>query len=109
MRVILNAFTRIRLCDEHGKMDFDFKGELGQQQNHLHAWFDVPRKSENFKIVFGHWSALGLKHTENLLGIDTGCLWGNQLTAARIDVNPVKLFQVNCTAKKKITSGVQKL
>lgn len=104
-RVILNAFTRIRLCDQQGRMDFKFKGELGDQDKELHAWFDVPRKSDNLKIIFGHWSALGLKRTDNLLGLDTGCLWGNQLTAARIDTNPIELFQVECTAKKKFTSG----
>ncbi len=104
-RVILNAFTRLRLCDLHGKMDFNYKGLLGKQEKHLHAWFDVPRKSKDLNIIFGHWSALGLKHTDNLLGLDTGCLWGSQLTAARIDIKPVTLYQVDCTAKKKITGG----
>jgi len=104
-RVIINAFTRLRLCDQQGRMDFSFKGQLGEQSNHLHAWFDVPRQSEDLNIIFGHWSALGLKQTHNLLGLDTGCLWGNQLTAARIDSNPVSLHQLNCTAKKKITGG----
>ncbi len=104
LRVILNTFTRIRLCDKQGNMDFNYKGPLGQQDSHLHAWFDVPRKSEELRIIFGHWSALGLKQTDNLLGLDTGCLWGSQLTAARIDTNPVELYQINCSAKKKITT-----
>ena len=104
-RVTLNAFTRLRLCDQQGRMDFSFKGQLGEQREDLHAWFDVPRKSENLNIIFGHWSALGLKQTYNLLGLDTGCIWGNQLTAARIDCNPVTLHQLDCTAKKKITGG----
>lgn len=104
-RIILNAFTRLRLCDQEGRMDFDYKGPLGSQNNDLHAWFDIPRKSENLNIIFGHWSALGLKHTDNLLGLDTGCLWGSQLTAAHIDPSPVKFYQIDCKAKKKITSG----
>jgi bis(5'-nucleosyl)-tetraphosphatase (symmetrical) len=104
-RVILNAFTRLRLCDKHGAMNFSYKGPLGKQDKHLHAWFDIDRKSEDMNIVFGHWSALGLKQTHNLLGLDTGCLWGNQLTAARIDSNSVTLHQIECTAKKKITSA----
>ena len=104
-RVILNAFTRLRLCDMQGNMDFEYKGPLGGQAEHLHAWFDVPRKSSELNIVFGHWSALGLKQTKHLLGIDTGCLWGSQLTAARLDVNPVKLYQLECTAKKRITKN----
>ena len=103
-RLILNAFTRLRLCNQEGAMDFDYKGPLGEQTPDLQAWFDVPRKSQNLRILFGHWSALGLMHTENLLGLDTGCLWGNQLSAARIDIEPVKIYSVECTAKKKITS-----
>ncbi|MFK7793863.1 MAG: symmetrical bis(5'-nucleosyl)-tetraphosphatase [Gammaproteobacteria bacterium] len=104
-RVILNAFTRLRLCDQQGKMDFNYKGLLGEQEKHLHAWFDIPRKSADLNIIFGHWSALGLKKTDNLLGLDTGCLWGSQLTAARIDVRPVTLQQIDCSAKKIITGN----
>ena len=102
-RIILNTFTRIRLCNKQGAMDFEYKGLLGEQASHLSAWFDVPRKSENLRILFGHWSALGLKHTENILALDTGCLWGRQLTAARIDINPIKIYSIECTTKKKIT------
>ena len=101
-RLILNAFTRLRLCDEQGRMDFDYKGPLGEQPEHLHAWFDVPRASENLNIIFGHWSALGLRNRKNLLALDTGCLWGNQLTAARIDTNPVIIHQIDCSAKMEI-------
>ena len=102
-RVILNAFTRLRLCNRRGRMDFNYKGPPGGQAAHLHAWFDVPRKSSQVNIVFGHWSALGLKQTPRLLGIDTGCLWGRRLTAARLDAAPVKLYQLECTARQKIT------
>ena len=104
-RISLNTFTRLRFCDEQGVMDFEHKGPPGEQSPNLHAWFDVPRKSENLRILFGHWSTLGLKNTENLLALDTGCLWGKQLTAARIDVDPVIIHSVDCTAKKKITSS----
>ena len=104
-RVIINAFTRLRFCDKNGKMDFHFKGLLGDQPNHLHAWFDVPRASEDLNIVFGHWSALGLKHQHNLLAIDTGCLWGGQLTAARIDCDRPEIYSIECKAKHKIKTA----
>lgn len=104
-RVIINAFTRLRFADQQGRMDFTYKGPLGKQPKHLHAWFDIPRKSETMKIVFGHWSALGLKQSHNLLGIDTGCLWGSQLTAARIDCPQPEIYAIECTAKRKIKSG----
>ena len=101
-RISVNAFTRLRLCDLEGNMDFDYKGVLGKQPEHLHAWFDLPRKSEHLNIVFGHWSALGLKQSNNLLGLDTGCLWGNALTAARLDASPPEIHSVECEAKRKI-------
>ena len=101
-RVIINAFTRLRLCDLDGNMDFAFKGPLGEQDEHLLAWFDVPRQSENLNIVFGHWSALGLKQTHNLLGLDTGCLWGSFLTAARLDCDIPEIHSIECKAKRKI-------
>jgi len=103
-RVIINAFTRIRLCDKDGKMDFNYKGPPGEQDNHLFAWFDVPRKSEDLQIVFGHWSTLGLKQTSNLLGLDTGCLWGNRLTAARLDCGTPIIYSVECSPKHKVTA-----
>ena len=101
-RVIVNAFTRLRLCDSEGRMDFAYKGPLNEKPDHLHAWFDLPRKSENLNIVFGHWSALGLKQTANLLGLDTGCLWGSQLTAARLDSTTPEVYSIECEAKRKI-------
>ena len=105
LRVILNAFTRLRLCDHQGRMDFDYKGPPDKQPQHLHAWFNVPRKSEDINIIFGHWSALGLINKPNLLALDTGCLWGGQLTAARIDTQPVEIHQVGCDAKQKIATA----
>ena len=101
-RVIINAFTRLRMCDRDGNMDFEYKGLLGEQPKHLHAWFDLPRKSENLNVVFGHWSALGFKQTPNLLGLDTGCLWGSSLTAARLDSDIPEIYSVDCEAKRKI-------
>ncbi|MDR2614435.1 MAG: diadenosine tetraphosphatase, partial [Candidatus Accumulibacter sp.] len=50
------------------------------------------RKSADTTLVVGHWSALGLKIRPNLLTLDSGCLWGGQLTAVRLEDRMV--FQV---------------
>jgi bis(5'-nucleosyl)-tetraphosphatase (symmetrical) len=65
-------------------------------------WFDVPgRKTAGIPIVFGHWSALGLLLRNNVLALDTGCLWGGQLTALRLeDRQPI---QVGCPSVKALT------
>ena len=45
-------------------------------------------------IVFGHWAALnGKTKFKNIIGLDTGCVWGKKLTAIRLEDR--KIFQVN--------------
>lgn len=97
MRVIVNAMTRMRFCTPEGIMEFHTKGELiNAPAGHL-PWFEAPnRKSADSVLVTGHWSALGLKITPNLLALDSGCLWGGHLTAVRLEDRQV--FQVPCAA-----------
>lgn len=95
LRLIVNAMTRLRLCTADGRMDFSHKGELKNVPAGYLPWFDVPgRRSEAATVIFGHWSALGLKLTPNLLGLDSGCLWGRQLSAVRLEDR--RLYQVQC-------------
>lgn len=95
LRVIINAMTRMRICDAAGRMEFQFKGERSRIPQGYMPWFEIPgRKSANVTVICGHWSALGLHLTPNLLALDSGCLWGRQLSAIRLEDR--KLFQVNC-------------
>ena len=96
LRVIVNAMTRMRFCTRFGIMEFKAKGKLSNAPvGHL-PWFDLPdRQSAESVLVTGHWSALGLKITPNLLALDSGCLWGGHLTAVRLEDRQV--FQVNCS------------
>ena len=94
LRFITNCLTRIRFCHPDGRLDFENKGPLGSQPDLLEPWFDLPgRATESVRIVCGHWSALGLLTRPDLLMIDTGCVWGRQLTAARLD-GPLRTFSV---------------
>ncbi len=95
-RFIVNCFTRLRYCDKNGKLDFKSKGAVGTQPKHLMPWFAVPdRKSLELQIVFGHWSTLGFYQGYNCHAIDTGCLWGGELSALRLS-DKVKRFSVEC-------------
>lgn len=95
LRVIVNAFTRMRICTENGEMEFNFKGELENIPPDYMPWFDVPnRASRVATAIVGHWSALGLLIRENIVALDTGCLWGGPMTAIRLEDR--KLFQVSC-------------
>ena len=94
-RVIINAFTRLRVCTANGKMNFTFKGSLNDLPHGYMPWFDVPtRRSKKTTIIFGHWSALGLSIKRNIISLDTGCVWGRSLSAIRLEDR--KVFQASC-------------
>jgi bis(5'-nucleosyl)-tetraphosphatase (symmetrical) len=96
LRCIVNALTRMRLCDPGGRMDFLHKeSDRGPEGSDLLPWFDVPgRRTADVTVVFGHWSALGVVLRPNLVGLDSGCVWGGKLTAVCLDDRT--LLQVDC-------------
>jgi bis(5'-nucleosyl)-tetraphosphatase (symmetrical) len=97
LRVIINAMTRLRVCDANGAMELAFKGEPGDAPGDAIPWFDFPqRASRDHAVVCGHWSALGLKIRPDLLALDSGCVWGRALTAVRLEDR--RLFAVPCPA-----------
>lgn len=98
LRVIVNAMTRMRFCTHEGLMDFSVKGEPDKALPGYLPWFEVPgRRHRGVPIVCGHWSALGLRLTPELLALDTGCVWGGQLTAVRLEDR--RVFQTSCAAQ----------
>ena len=95
LRVVINAMTRLRVCDASGAMVLRFKGEPGEASDGWIPWFDVPQRANaDHTILFGHWSALGVVERPNLVGLDSGCVWGRSLTAVRLHDRAV--FQVAC-------------
>jgi bis(5'-nucleosyl)-tetraphosphatase (symmetrical) len=96
LRCIVNALTRMRLCWPDGRMDFAHKeSDKGPEGSGLQPWFDLPgRRTLDVTVVFGHWSALGLVLRPNLVGLDSGCVWGGKLTA--VCLNDRALLQVDC-------------
>lgn len=86
LRSICNYFTRMRFCDIQGRLAFGYKGTLENSPPGLLPWYEVPGRIEiPADIVFGHWAALsGKSHASRIYAIDTGCFWGGQLTALRL-------------------------
>jgi len=98
-RYIMSAFTRMRYCYGDHRLDFDQKGAPTDtlREKGIKPWFECDNRKEiDLKIIFGHWSTLGFYHDENVLALDTGCLWGGKLTAARIDSAEVEIVSVEC-------------
>lgn len=97
LRIIINAFTRLRYCDAHGRMDLRPKGRPGRQPLHLLPWFQVPgRLTRDTRIVFGHWSTLGIWDADGVTALDSGCLWGGKLTAVRLDSGAHQFTEIAC-------------
>jgi bis(5'-nucleosyl)-tetraphosphatase (symmetrical) len=99
LRVIVNAMTRLRFCTPEGVMDLKASGGLQDAPPGYLPWFDVPgRKSVGTTIAFGHWSTLGLVQRPDIIGLDTGCVWGGCLSALRLGANhgAHELIQVKC-------------
>ena len=95
-RFTINALTRIRFCDKAGRLDFSCSGPPGSQPSELKPWFDFPKRgARKWHIVFGHWSALGVLRRKNITALDSGCVWGRELTAVPLDP-PGKPVAVRC-------------
>ncbi|HEY9105954.1 MAG TPA: symmetrical bis(5'-nucleosyl)-tetraphosphatase, partial [Roseateles sp.] len=102
LRFTINALTRLRFCTVDGEMDFKTKDGAGAAPAGFMPWFDVPgRRTAAVPIAFGHWSTLGLLDRPALLGLDTGCIWGGRLTAARVDGTAREIIQVDCEQAQK--------
>jgi len=95
LRYIINCLTRLRMLTSNARMNFSHSGSPFQARKNLFAWYDFEdRATAGTRIVFGHWSALGLIVLPNLISLDTGCVWGRQLTAVRLDKRIPRIYQV---------------
>jgi len=103
-RAALNVLTRIRLCNAAGEMELHYTGPPADAPAGFLPWFEIPdRNLRSTLVVFGHWAALGLLLRDTVCGLDTGCVWGNQLTALRLATDSAQraCVQVDCIECKK--------
>jgi bis(5'-nucleosyl)-tetraphosphatase (symmetrical) len=102
LRLIVNVLTRIRFITPDGTLDLKTKDGTGAPPPGHLPWFDAPgRLTEGTPIAYGHWSTGGLMNRPDLLGLDTGCVWGGQLTAVRVDGGRRDVLQVQCEAAQQ--------
>lgn len=82
----IKVMTRLRVCTEDGTMDSTFTGPPDMAPAGYRPWFTIPnRRHAEATIICGHWAALGLHIEEKVIALDSGCVWGNRLTAVRLD------------------------
>jgi len=95
LATIIKVLTRLRACSADGLMESSYSGPPDHIPAGFLPWFRIENlKRRNTTIICGHWASLGLYCEKNLLAIDSGCVWGRQLTAMRLEDR--KAFQVSC-------------
>lgn len=90
LRYIINACTRLRFVRADGGLDSTCSDAPGSQPRSLTPWYAAAnRRSAGARIVFGHWATLRLGGAPDpqhgVFHLDTGCVWGGELTALRLD------------------------
>jgi bis(5'-nucleosyl)-tetraphosphatase (symmetrical) len=86
LRFAINVLTRMRVCTSNGRINLHLKGKPPAAGSSWLPWFDVEsRRTRGTRVVFGHWSALGLVVRDDVIGLDSGCVWGGALTAIDLD------------------------
>jgi len=87
-RFIVNALTRMRYVDDNGRLDLHHKEPPQHSPNTLKPWFEHAELTlpQGMTLCFGHWASLqGQCPQPQIESLDTGCVWGNTLTAYRIE------------------------
>jgi bis(5'-nucleosyl)-tetraphosphatase (symmetrical) len=102
IRFIINALTRMRYCSPDGRLNLNEKYAPGTQPKDLIPWFEAPERcSRKKEIIFGHWSTLGLVRRKGVIALDTGCVWGGQLTAVDLDDRQRSIYSCDCAGALK--------
>jgi len=99
LRVIVNALTRMRFCARDGTMELRANG--AEAPPGYLPWFETRPADEGATIICGHWSALGLKLTERLAALDSGCVWAGSLAALRLEDGAIT--ELPCEGYRAIT------
>ena len=103
LRAIVNVLTRLRFCTADDQMEFETKEGVDAAPAGFGPWFDVPgRRTAGLTVAFGHWSTVGWLARNDVLSLDTGCVWGGALSAVRVQTGATgavvqfELLQVPC-------------
>ncbi|MEL6869218.1 MAG: symmetrical bis(5'-nucleosyl)-tetraphosphatase [Pseudomonadota bacterium] len=97
LRFIVNVFTRMRMLTRRGGLNLAVKGKPETAPAGSIPWFDTKHRRGKTRVVFGHWSALGFFQTPSVIGLDSGCVWGRQMTLIRISGKRIKPTSISCS------------
>ena len=102
LRTTTNVLTRMRFTTPDGHLDFKSSGDMANPPKDCRPWFELLDESwREWTVVFGHWSMLGYfeyrtgDHSQAIC-LDSGCVWGGQLTALVVEDGERSIVQVEC-------------
>ncbi len=106
LRFTINVLTRLRYCTAEGRVNLKLKGAPQETSAPWAPWFShTERRSADTRVIFGHWSTLGLIRRKKLLALDTGCVWGGALTAVDLDDPEATPASLACRAHQQTGAG----
>ena len=104
LRFAINVLTRVRVCTKEGRTDLKTKGPAKDIRLPWRPWFEWEhRETRDVRVIFGHWSALGLVRANGVVGLDTGCVWGGALTALDLDTNDANPVSTPCRGYQDVS------
>jgi bis(5'-nucleosyl)-tetraphosphatase (symmetrical) len=81
----VKVLANIRTCRADGTMCSEYKGGPDGAPPGCLPWFRHPHARGDATVIFGHWAALGFQRGDGYLALDSGCVWGEKLTAVRLE------------------------
>ena len=90
-RILTNCFTRMRLVDRDGRLNFTHKGVRAEAPAGWFPWYElITDEPGELRLLFGHWAALeGETGRADIVALDTGCVWGRDLTALCLETGEI--------------------
>ncbi len=86
LRYITNVLTRMRFCTQQGELDFSAQRKTDITDERYKPWYEWRDPEDKTEIYFGHWAYLnGQCDQPYTHALDTGCAWGHELTAIRVE------------------------
>lgn len=102
LRAITNVFTRLRFCDGDGRLDLAYNGSPAHAPGGMRPWFEFLHPEwQGWTIIFGHWSLLGYYRDDQVICLDSGCVWGGELTALVVDGEQRRRVAIDCDCRKR--------
>jgi len=80
------VMTRTRYCTSDGLFNWNVRtGDSSDYRDRPWYAHQPTKWQRDTNVVYGHWAAAGLiTNQPHVLGLDSGCVWGNELTLAEL-------------------------